>query len=103
MTRTVTYDETQWKLVPIELLTAVHNLIKCKGRFHTEQNFNILKSAHDNYLAAPPYPEDSPEHDMRNYGQSWSVKTFDNGTVKTKHIPLSDIFLPLPSAPKEPE
>lgn len=56
--KTVTFNPLEFKLVPIELLNAVEHLLKCKGRFHTEQNFNALKSAHFNYSTAPEYPAD---------------------------------------------
>ncbi len=58
-TVTCTFNPLEFKLVPIELLNAVEHLLKCKGRFHTEQNFNALKSAHFDYSTMPGYPADT--------------------------------------------
>lgn len=57
--KTVTFNPLEFKLVPIELLNAVEHLLKCKGRFHTEQNFSALKSAHFDYSTMPEYPADT--------------------------------------------
>ena len=55
---TCTFDTDTHKVVPIELLKAIDSLMKCKGRYHTEQNFNALKAAFTEYQAEPPYPAD---------------------------------------------
>jgi hypothetical protein len=57
--KTVTFNPETHAVVPIELLNAVDQLIKGKGRFHTEQNFNALKSAHFDYSTAPEHPADA--------------------------------------------
>jgi hypothetical protein len=57
--KTCTFNPATHAIVPIELLNAVDHLIKGKGRFHTEQNFNALKSAHFDYSTWPEYPADA--------------------------------------------
>lgn len=42
------------------LVAAVGKLIKAKGRFHTEQNYAAVVTAHDAMLAAAPTPPQAP-------------------------------------------
>lgn len=111
--KTVTYDETQWKLVPIEptdkMASLAEGWIDAAERGEPVDLIDMVMSIIE---AAPPYPDqseqalnmvDSAAHDIRNFGQSWAVRTFENGVVKTKDIPLSDILVALPSAPKGEE
>ena len=56
---TCTLDTTTHKVVPIELINAIEKLVKCRGRYHTQQNFELLQSAFAKHQAAPPYPADT--------------------------------------------
>lgn len=57
--KTFTIDLDTHAIVPINLLSAIEKLIKCKGRFHTEQNFKAFESAYTEFAVAPPYPDQS--------------------------------------------
>jgi hypothetical protein len=95
--KTVTYDETKWKLVPIEpsdamAIAAVKVSLRNPAINGVPQYIAMI-------AAAPPYPEDSPEKDLRDFGQCWAKVEFKDGNIVRTNISMKDILLPLPAAP----
>jgi len=80
---TCTFDTDTHKVVSIELINAIEKLVKCRGRYHTQQNFELLQSAFAKHQAATPYPADeSPTkrieelekglRDIANWTKRWA-------------------------------
>lgn len=61
-----------------DLRKAVANLIKAKGRYHTEQNFTALVSAYGAALAAQSAPQQAACV-WKPAADNWETGTWDSG------------------------
>lgn len=97
MTRTVTYDETQWKLMPIE---PTEEMIGADIEPLYGMDMALAYKTMLNY--APPYPE---SNFVESLDSSMPVGFLDHGGVfyAYKYMPKDTTELYIKPAPKEQE